>query len=185
VSLLDVSERLAHDHLAGFLYASARFGNIFVEQGDRLTRRRFSVAHELGHYALHVLPYFAAHRDDLEAAPVGIVEALPTDGEGEEGGQLHGRMMLPASGDADISDGATPADERLELEANRFAAELLMPSDIVAQLVERHGAEFHGADLISRLASDMLVSRTAVELRLHDLGLHTARRSSRHAAGLN
>lgn len=195
VPLLDVPERLAHDRLAGFLYASARFGNIFVEQRDRLTRRRFSVAHELGHYTLHVLPYFAAHRDDPDAAPVGIVEALPTDGQGEEGGQLQGRMMLPPFGDADISDwadgvrrtthDAAPADERLEREANRFAAELLMPADIVAQLVERHGAQFHGADLISRLASDMLVSRAAVELRLHDLGLLTASRPRRHAPGLN
>jgi Zn-dependent peptidase ImmA (M78 family) len=195
VPLLDVPKRLAHDRLAGFLYASARFGNIFVEQGDRLTRRRFSVAHELGHFTLHVLPYFAAHRDDPDAASVGIVEALPTDAEGEEGGQLHGQMMLPGSGDAGISDWAgmaqrtatetTLADERLELEANRFAAELLMSADVVAQLVERHGAQFRGADLISRLASDLLVSRAAVELRLHDLGLRAASRSSRYAPGLN
>src|SRR5688572_20250341 len=39
--------------LAGFLYAVGEDASIFVEEGDPVSRRRFSVAHELGHYLLH------------------------------------------------------------------------------------------------------------------------------------
>ena len=46
--------------LAGFLfiqrYRSTLYGCILVEKLDLVVRRRFSAAHELGHYLLHFLP---------------------------------------------------------------------------------------------------------------------------------
>jgi Zn-dependent peptidase ImmA (M78 family) len=170
----EMPRNLADEHLAGFLYATPRYGNIFVEQDDRLTRRRFSVAHELGHYLLHVRPYFAQHSSDDAGAPLGVVEALPTDGEQEDGAQLQGHLMLPAgnAGSAnrvDADEGA--AQWRVEEEANRFAAELLMPAEIVAALALTYGSQMGPGDLVWRLASEMLVSRATVQRRLHDLGL--------------
>lgn len=170
----EMPRNLADEHLAGFLYATPRYGNIFVEQDDRLTRRRFSVAHELGHYLLHVRPYFAQRAGDDAGAPLSVVEALPTDGEQDEGAQLQGHLMLPAenAGSAtrlDADEGA--AQRRIEEEANRFAAELLMPAEIVTALARKHGSQMGSGDLVWRLASEMLVSRAAVQRRLLDLGL--------------
>src|SRR5215475_7502496 len=46
--------------LAGFLYAwpyrNAVWGCLLVERNDMLERRRFSAAHEFGHYVLHIRP---------------------------------------------------------------------------------------------------------------------------------
>ena len=59
--------------LAGFLYVyeyrSCFYGCILVEANDRIARRRFSAAHELGHYILHFLPL-------LERGPRLSSEAL-------------------------------------------------------------------------------------------------------------
>src|SRR5258708_26812175 len=48
-ALIENLETARQDELAGFLYANTSYGCIFVEINDHLTRRRFSVAHELGH----------------------------------------------------------------------------------------------------------------------------------------
>ena len=48
------------ERLSGFLYAypyeGQVWGCILVDQSDIVERRRFSAAHELGHYLLHFLP---------------------------------------------------------------------------------------------------------------------------------
>src|SRR5262245_34900250 len=41
------------DPLAGFVFAAGRVGWAFVSAADILPRRRFSAAHELGHFVLH------------------------------------------------------------------------------------------------------------------------------------
>ncbi len=170
----EIPRNFADEHLAGFLYATPRYGNIFVEQDDKLTRRRFSVAHELGHYLLHVRPYFAQHASDDAGAPLSVVEALPTDGEQDEGAQLQGHLMLPAEnvGSAtrvDADEGA--AQRRIEEEANHFAAEMLMPAEVITALALKYGSQMGPGDLVWRLASEMLVSRAAVQRRLLDFGL--------------
>jgi hypothetical protein len=43
----------ADEKLAGFLYLSGPFGRVFVNADDPVPRRRFTAAHELGHYLLH------------------------------------------------------------------------------------------------------------------------------------
>ena len=131
--------------LAGFLYANARNGFIFVRRGDGLPRRRFTAAHELGHYRLHLAPELACRDPD-----VGLIQA---DVEVVE------------------SDGESLAD--MERQANRFAAELLMPEGVCRALFARY-AEAYGPVprfLIHHLAGDLLVSREAIGWRLVDLGL--------------
>src|SRR5215467_2565525 len=53
--------------LAGFLYAwpyhNAVWGCLLVEQNDIVERRRFSAAHELGHYMLHFRPAIQTERE--------------------------------------------------------------------------------------------------------------------------
>jgi len=65
-------------------------------------------------------------------------------------------------------------DDHLECEANRFAAALLMPADVVAaradELRRKHGCCPRGV-LAYRLAAELLVSREAMRYRLADLEL--------------
>lgn len=168
-SILAPPENVDGEKLAGFLYATAMHGSIFVERGDRMTRRRFSIAHELGHYLLHFRPYFASLAADDEARSLGAMETFPSGEEEAEPHQLpQGDVVLNGSG-----KGAAfvPSIQQMEREANQFAGELLMPVDVIAELVNRYSPEFRGSDLIWRLATDMLVSRAAMRWRLRDLGL--------------
>jgi Zn-dependent peptidase ImmA (M78 family) len=41
------------DPLAGFIFAAGRVGWAFVSAADSLARRRFTAAHELGHFIMH------------------------------------------------------------------------------------------------------------------------------------
>ena len=104
---------------------------------DVLARRRFTAAHELGHFVLH--------KDRM----AGFIA------------------------DADISE-TDEANGDMEREANRFAAELLMPKEVIEARAEELEKE-HGACprvvLAYRLASELLVSREAMRYRLKTLGV--------------
>ena len=61
----------------------------------------------------------------------------------------------------------------MEREANEFAAELLMPVEVIRELVTHYAADCLGDDLIWRLSSEMLVSRAAMRWRLRELSTLT------------
>jgi hypothetical protein len=86
---------------------------------------------------------------------------------------LHRDRMTGFIADADISE-TDDATNEMEREANRFAAELLMPEDVIraraAELTEKHGACPRGV-LEYRLASELLVSAQAIRFRLSQLRL--------------
>lgn len=100
-----------------------------INQRDGLNRRRFTLAHEIGHFALNHLN----------------------------------------RGDKKFRDTSTqfvygPSDYR-ETEANRFAAELLMPSTMVDWLIKKHMiTNTH------QLAEIFQVSNAAMVYRLKNLG---------------
>jgi len=131
--------------LAGFLYASKRAdrraGFIFVRKGDILPRRRFTAAHELGHYRLHFNP------DEAE--------------------------MVEFDGDEDVEESGQADLTSMERQANRFAAELLMPEAVCRTLHECHARKYGPVDryLVYHLAGELLVSRSAIAWRLFGLGL--------------
>jgi uncharacterized protein DUF955 len=107
---------------------------VWVSAHEPWERRRFSVAHEVGHFLLHAVD------------------------------QSDGVFCRAADLRADPE-----SPERLrEREANRFAAELLMPETMVRAEVERRGA-----DPIA-LAPLFAVSDLAMAFRLVNLGLLTA-----------
>jgi hypothetical protein len=126
------------DVLAGFVFAAGRVGWAFVSAADPVSRRRFTAAHELGHFVLHraTMGWFRADTDET----------------------LH-------EADGDVAD-------RMEREANRFAAEILMPAEVcrarAAELREKHRCCPRGV-LVYRLASELLVSREALRYRLQAL----------------
>ena len=135
--------------LAGFICAGPRLGAVFVSRDDPLTRRRFSAAHELGHYLLH----FDRDRDDAFAHDdtADTLDPLADPAEGEDW------LDLAA----------------MEREANRFAAELLMPADTVRRIVATLAQRRRLTDtfLTNQIAADLLVSRQAARWRLRELSL--------------
>jgi Zn-dependent peptidase ImmA (M78 family) len=140
--------------LAGFLFANARGGYILVNADDPLPRRRFTAAHELGHYLLHFLPRLQAARD---------VETY---------------LVQDDSNDSVREEDKPDADKELSLpemerQANQFAAELLMPEAVCRTSCELFAARFGTTPrfLEHQLASDLLVSREAVRWRLRSLSL--------------
>lgn len=100
---------------------------IWVRRDEPPLRRRFTVAHEIGHHLLH------------------------SDGA---------KVLCRPS---DVEAAATGERVR-EREANRFAAELLMPEPLVRELAERDGP-----DPIA-LAQRFAVSDVAMGFRLVNLG---------------
>jgi hypothetical protein len=103
---------------------------VWVRRDEPRERRRFSVAHEVGHFVLHALR---------------AEEAV---------------FCRPADVHADVDAAA----RRREREANRFAAELLMPEPLVRSHVERAGAD------PTALAPVFAVSDLAMGFRLVNLG---------------
>lgn len=151
------------EELSGYLYANRSGGWILVNQGDPVVRRRYTVAHELGHYLLHALPGF-------EAGLVVFSEAQPTASQvsGDDEVRDHGVVRVVR---ADVESVAGTKD--WEVEANLFAAELLMPADLCFALVDKYSASCGGRRVIlaKRLASELLVSVQAMTYRLTHLSL--------------
>lgn len=115
------------DHISGLIRKDPEHGGesgyaIYTNANHRRTRRRFTIAHELGHYVLH--------RDEI--------------GEGITDDALYrSRLSGP-----------------LERQANRFAANLLMPWDLVIEATNQ------GVDSVEELAARFEVSRSAMSVRL-------------------
>jgi hypothetical protein len=125
--------------LSGFLYiAGGNLAHVFLRLDDPggLVRRRFSLAHELGHLELHYPPNAEVFHDCY--------------GTGEKEDE-----------DAHV---------QREREANQFAAELLMPENVVCELADHSRNQgFFGMGLAEELAMLMLVSSAAMTKRLRDL----------------
>ncbi len=127
------------DGFSGFLFRSTDSAPIIgVNANHPATRRRFTVAHELGHLLLH--PKSGVHVDE------GVFQMR----------------------DARASAGS---DEE-EIEANRFAAELLMPRHFLEADIEALGRIFLDDEkTITKLAKQYCVSSQSMAIRLSSLGL--------------
>jgi Zn-dependent peptidase ImmA (M78 family) len=151
--------------LAGYIYVYGENGYIFVECNDLLMRRRFSIAHEFGHYVLHFYPLLRAQTLNDQYEPLEITEGLAPFSTEEDADDLPNGKVLHAP------HLQLPSYDQMENEANQFAAELLMPAEAVQYLFTRYAPNCRGDDLIWRLATEMLVSGAAMRRRLRDLHL--------------
>jgi hypothetical protein len=135
--------------LAGLLAVSSAAACILLRKNDPIARRRFSAAHELGHLLMHFRPPWL---------PGGRQQDVVTD-----------------DGPREILEDETPSTELniRERQANRFAAELLMP-DAVCRGLHAFYADRYGTTprfLEGHMAGDLAVSRQAIRLRLTALKL--------------
>lgn len=145
--------------LAGRLYAEQRI--IEVRRNDHPRRQRFTIAHEVGHYRLHVI---AA---GITTSSYACSATTISGGDGSE----HTTAMLRERPLPGLTAPALPARpaasnqeiRQREVEANAFAAELLMPAPLVEQAVERYGKD------VPALAELFDVSRQAMQIRLEKL----------------
>lgn len=139
-----VRKEPASDDLSGFIIRDPdkRSVVVGVNKSHSKTRQRFTLAHELGHFLLH------------------------------EGEPLHvdriNRLFLVKRRDDRSREGTDPD----EIEANVFAAELLMPASFLEEDLDRIGPidPLDDEDTIKRLARDYGVSHQALLFRLANLG---------------
>jgi hypothetical protein len=120
------------DGVYGALFRSGNCFGILVSTGcPGDGHRRFTIAHELGHYHL----------------PGHVERLFPDEGDGNAvslGGHFRGKK------------------DPLEVEADYFANELLMPERLVRPLVRRLG---NGVSAISTLANEFRTSMSAAAIR--------------------
>ena len=135
--------------------ADADISGAIVREGDQITiginaahpstRKRFTIAHEIGHLVLHDAESKVDHRY-AQTPRAGIQLAA-----------LRSRVSSEA------------VDPR-EIEANRFAASLLMPANFLEKSLHAYKLPLRDGD-ISRLAHEYNVSIQAMNYRLMNLGI--------------
>lgn len=134
---LSLNEKPLESEYSGFLAVKEK--TIVVNLNHPSVRRRFTIAHEIGHYQLH------RRSEDI---PVFIDRAVYHRKESAEG-----------------------VDHLMEMQANAYAAGLLMPEALLDAYLEKHPTlDLEKPADIKALAEDFEVSRPAMEFRLKNLG---------------
>jgi Zn-dependent peptidase ImmA (M78 family) len=127
--------------VSGVLHITNGVANIGYNPNESKVRQRFTIAHELGHFALH-------HG----------TERVFVDNE-----NYYQFIMFRATN-------LTPKDLKKEQEANAFAAALLMPqSHIKKELQAYNGFDFSDSSMINELAKKFEVSTQAMSYRVINL----------------
>jgi len=142
---LRVESAALGDDVSGVLVLHGANATIGYNEDHHKVRQRFSIAHELGHYYLHAKE---AHKSGLFIDRVRQTEFRR---------------------DASSSTG----QRAQEVEANRFAAALLMPERLVRDAVAEYGSHIDEGDedVLAELAARFEVSTQAMSVRLAALGL--------------
>lgn len=122
---------------SGYFQNRGSFYVIAVNKNESQQRKRFTAAHELGHYVLH--------RDLLRE------------------GQHFDRLFVKKNG----VTAHGPISPYHEVQANKFAADILMPADLV-KMYYRRNRDLGGT------AREFAVSESAMRIRLENLGVHVA-----------
>lgn len=154
VPLVDLCHRLgidvfrqhfAESTLSGLVVVEGSRVAIHVSQDQALVRQRFTIAHELGHFWLHLRG--SQQNGGFQDTPA-MVEALDSEADAPTAVAYRRDQVINAT----------------EREANRFAASLLMPAPLVR-------AAFRRPEDLPRLAQWFAVSLGSLTIRIRELGL--------------
>ncbi len=126
------------DGASGWITRHGDKFSVAVNASESQTRRRFTAAHELAHYLLH--------RDLMHG-----------------NGDRMNRHLDKLYGGAEANP-ASPFTRQHEIQANRLAAQIVMPAPLVR-------AKFAAQQDIGVLATEFGVSKAAMEIRIKTLGL--------------
>jgi Zn-dependent peptidase ImmA (M78 family) len=140
VGLVVVADDLGPE-VSGLLIRRGEQALVAVRRSDPPTRRNFTIAHEIGH---HVLGHQFQSGEHVHV---------------DKGNYISQRGPRSSTG----------ADPR-EVEANQFAASLLMPSWLVREAADTLGSPILDFD-VTQLAKLFKVSEQAMTIRLTALGL--------------
>jgi Zn-dependent peptidase ImmA (M78 family) len=132
------------DDVSGVLVISDGKGVIGYNSTHSLARRRFTIAHECGHYEMH--------RDDGQL----FIDKRYID-----------KQYFIAFRDGRSSTG----EDKQEREANAFAAALLMPENILQREIEKRYFDLADESTLDDLAELFQVSQQAMMYRLLNLGI--------------
>jgi len=138
---LDKKASLAPDIAGEIRKTESGIYKISTNKNDHYYRRRFTMAHELGHY------YF--HRSLI--------------GDGVDDNVKYRSTRSGAFYNTHI-------DQKHETEANLFAALVLMPDEKLKEKAEARGGKFANED-VRELAIEFQVSPEAMRIKLSNLGL--------------
>jgi hypothetical protein len=127
--------------VSGLLVSKGDSTVIAVQETDPSNRQRFTIAHEIGHYCL---------RHQFEPG-----EHVHVD---------RGHLITPRN-----SRSRTGVDPK-EIEANQFAACLLMPSKLLSRAIKEFKTDSLRDYHVARLAEEFKVSEQAMTIRLSTLG---------------
>ncbi len=117
---------------------------IYVNSRQPATRKRFSIAHEIGH--------FLKHRNKLDSGTELVDYVAQSIPNGEN------KTALYRKSNPNISD----EGKKCEQEANLFAAEILMPEDKFREVFEKNNT-------IEQVAEYFNVSQSAATIRAKTL----------------
>lgn len=129
--------KFSEEGISGMLAKRGDNITMLIHQSDHPNRKRFTIAHELGHHFLHLM-------EDGEIV----------DNEGDLFRNDWGR-----------DDTIEQEDRRREVQANQFAAALLMPARLVEEVYQEVTKD------ITEISRIFKVSREAMGYRLNQLGL--------------
>ena len=126
--------------IIGMVHTKNGSGRIFAAESDTPYRLRFTIAHELGHYFLHLMEGNVIKDGEARDRPIDMFwEKEPAEGIASEG-------------------------LTREIQANQFAAELLMPTEFVRE-------EWSRNPRLPYLARMFDVTEEAIGYRVADLVL--------------
>ena len=127
------------EELSGMIYVKKGTPIIGVNVLHHLNRQRFTIAHECGHLVFH---------KEQITKEVHVDKAFP----------MLMRDSISAAG-----------VDRMEIEANRFAAELLMPESVLTEALGNHPFDVDDESVVRALARSFKVSPSAMRFRLGNL----------------
>ena len=151
---------------------------IGVNELHSQTRQRFAIAHQLGHLELHYRDgmhidegFPVALREgslDLPHSPDMRVEGKDRQGRGDQSGSYHqgGGKPRPYH-----TRGEVGMVDAVEVEANSFASELLMPVGLLERDLKGHVLDYEDDALLRGLAERYSVSLQVMIFRLVSLRL--------------
>lgn len=135
--------RFEDENQSGAIYKENEQWFIVVNEDHPINRKRFTIAHELGHF-------FAVDKDSIQA-----VVHFENQNEVIKDYSLMKRTE-------EIEDGAY----QIERQANMIAAAILMPDDMVRTLYDKKLS-------LSELAEQFGVSEAAMDNKLKSMGIET------------
>jgi len=133
--------------LAGMLIRQTGRTIIGVNNAHHRNRKRFTIAHELGHLLLHDLNLHVDHNFKVRREPA----ETPT--------RVRRRDEI-----------SSLAVDPLEMEANRFAAEILMPYEMVRADLAGANFDYENIEEVKPLAKRYIVSSQAMLHRIANIG---------------